>query len=184
VALDRLDDVRPFIEGAAPTHPSVVDERHRVAEHYHYQNVPSIVWIDADGRICRPVDNQYGTDTFTQFTGKRSGPYLDMIREWVHEDRHTIDADRARSLQPTPTAATQLARTERALAWHLHERGRTEAAARHFARAGELAPEDWTIRRGSLPIVGENPFGPAFFKLAEEGRSELPMEAITPTRVE
>jgi len=176
--------VRPFIEGAAPTHPSVVDEQHRVAELYHFQNVPSIVWIDEGGRICRPVDNQFGTDTFVQFTGKRSGPYLEMIREWVHEGRHTVEPDVARTLQPTPTAETQLARAERALAWHLHEAGRGEAAARHFARAGELAPEDWTIRRGSLPILGESPFGPAFFALAEEGRVELPMEAVTPTKVE
>ena len=35
---------------------------------------------------------------------------------------------------------------ERALAWHLHQQGRSDAAARHFARAGEFAPEDWTIR--------------------------------------
>jgi len=184
VALDRCDDVRPFIEGASPTHPSVVDEQHVVAERYHFQNVPSIVWIDERGRICRPVDNQFGTDTFTQFTGKKSGPYLDMIREWVHEGKHTLEPDRARSLQPSPTADTQLARAERALAWHLHQQGRSEAAARHFARAGELAPEDWTIRRGSLPILGDNPFGPTFFALAEEGRTELPMEAVTPTRVE
>ncbi len=183
VALDRCDDVRPFIEGAASTHPSLVDEQHLVAELYHFQNVPSIVWIDEAGRICRPVDNQFGTDTFTQFHGKRSGPYLEMIREWVHEGRHTIDPARARTLQPAPTADTQLARAERALAWHLHQQGRSDAAARHFALAGRLAPEDWTIRRGSMPILGGNPFGPEFFELAKEGRSELPMEAITPTRV-
>lgn len=182
VALDRCDDVRPFIEGAKPTHPSLVDEQHTVADLYHFVNVPSIVWIDERGRICRPVDNQFGTDTFTQFHGKKSGPYLDMIREWVREGKHTIDPDQTRRLTPSPTAEHQQARAERALAWHLHQAGREEAAARHFARAGELAPEDWTIRRGSMPILGGNPFGPEFFKLAEEGRAELPMEAVTPTR--
>lgn len=182
--MDRCDDVRPFIEGAAATHPSLIDEQHIVAERYHFQNVPSIVWIDEQGRICRPVDNQFGTDTFTQFHGKKSGPYLEMIREWVLDGRHTLDVDEARRLQPTPTSADQLARAERALAWHLHQHGRTEAAERHFRRAGELAPKDWTIRRGSMPILGGNPFGPEFFALAEEGREELPMEAVTPTQVE
>ena len=182
VALDRCDDVRPFIEGAKPTHPSLIDENHIVAERYHFVNVPSIVWIDESGRICRPVDNQFGTDTFTQYTGKRSAPYLEMIREWVHEGKHTIDADEARRLTPPPNAESQLARTERALAWHLHQAGRSEAAERHFTRAGELAPKDWTIRRGSMPLRGQDPFGPGFFKLAEEGRAELPMEAVTPTR--
>jgi hypothetical protein len=184
VALDRCDDVRPFIEAAKPTHPSLVDEKHSVADLYHFVNVPSIVWIDESGKICRPVDNQFGTDTFSQFTGKRSGPYLEMIREWVREGKHTLDADEARKLQPAPSAASQLARAERALAWHLHQGGREEAAKRHFARAGELAPTDWNIRRGTMPILGEDPFGPEFFKLAEGGRAELPMEAVTPTREE
>lgn len=184
MALDRCDDVRPFIEGARPTHPSLIDEQHGVADLYHFVNVPSIVWIDEKGRICRPVDNQFGTDTFTAFHGKQSGPYLEMIREWVREGKHTIDPDQTRRLTPSPTAEAQQARAERALAWHLHQKGREEAAKRHFERAGELAPEDWTIRRGSMPIVGQNPFGPEFFALAEEGRAELPMEAITPTKAE
>ena len=54
----------------------------------------------------------------------------------------------------------------------------------HLDRAGALAPKDWTIRRGSMPIRGENPFGPAFFELAKEGASVYPMDVITPTREE
>jgi hypothetical protein len=182
VALDRREDVRPFIERVSPTHPSLIDEAHVVADRYHFVNIPSIVWIDESGRICRPVDNQFGTDTFTQYTGKRSGPYLDMIRAWVKRGEGVIDAAQARRLTPLPDAGAQLARAERALAWHLLQTGRPEAAEPHFTRAGELAPSDWTIRRGSMPLRGQNPFGPDFFALAKEGRPELPMEAITPTR--
>jgi hypothetical protein len=93
-----------------------------------------------------------------------------------------MSAEEIRRATPAPTRETQLARAERALAWHLHQVGRNDAAARHFRRAGELAPLDWTIRRGSLPILGENPFGPAFFELAKEGRTEYAMESVTPTR--
>ncbi len=182
VALDRADDVRPFIEGARPTHPSVVDADHRVAELYHIVNIPTIIWIDEEGRICRPHDAQFGTDTFTEFHGKRSAPYLDMIRRWVREGEGTLSADEVRARRLVPTDETQLARTERALAWHLAQQGRAEAAERHFQRAGELAPRDWTIRRGSMPIRGENPFGPKFFELAAEGASVYPMDEITPTR--
>ena len=180
MALDRCaDDARPFIEKAAPSHPSVIDSEHRVAELYHVINVPTVIWIDEEGRICRPNDAQFGTDTFLQFHDKPSGPYLEMIRAWVLEGRGVLSEEEVRGLQPLPSEETQQARAERALAWHLHQRGSTEAAERHFERAGELSPLDWTIRRGSMPIRGVNPMGPDFFALAQEGKPEYPMEART-----
>ena len=52
---------------------------------------------------------------------------------------------------------------------------------RQTERSAELAPKDWTIRRGSMPIRGVNPFGPDFFELAGEGAPVYAMDAITPT---
>jgi hypothetical protein len=170
VALDRnLDDPRPYIERANPTHPAVIDTEHVVAELYDIRNVPTMIWIDEAGRIVRPHDSQFGTDTFTQFHGKHSAPFLDAVRAWVKEGKGALDADTVRRHQPAPTPETQLARAHRALAWWLHQKGRTDAAERHFLRAGELSPRDWTIRRGSMPIRGIHPMGPQFFELAKEG---------------
>ena len=171
--------MRPYVEAAAPTHPSVIDTEHVVAELYHIYNVPTMLWIDEEGRICRPNDAQFGTDTFTQFHGKHSEPYLEMIRAWVRDGAGALTPDEARELQDLPSEETQLARAERALAWHLHQAGRIEAAERHFGRAGELSPLDWTIRRGSMPIRGVNPMGPDFFALAQEGKPEYAMETRT-----
>jgi hypothetical protein len=85
-----------------------------------------------------------------------------------------------------PTPEEQSARTEFALAWYLHRAGRTEAAERHFQRAGELSPFDWTIRRGSMPIRGMNPMGPDFFAIFEEwkaaGQPSYASEAARRTR--
>jgi hypothetical protein len=184
VALDRnADDPRPFVEKAKPTHPSLLDTEHVVAELFHVVNVPTMIWIDERGVIVRPQDNQFGTDTFTQFHGKSSGLYLAQLRAWVHEGAGALSADEVRRHQQLPSAESQLARAERALAWHLHCAGRSEAAERHFARAGELAPKDWTIRRGSMPIRGLNPFGPDFFELAKQGGAEFPMDEVSRTRV-
>ncbi len=184
VALDRnAEEPRPFVERARPTHPSLLDTEHVVAERFHIVNVPTMIWIDERGTIVRPQDNQFGTDTFTQFHGKASGPYLELVRAWVREGKGALAADEVRKYQQLPSADTQLARAERALAWDLHRRGRVEAAERHFVRAAELAPKDWTIRRGSMPIRGQNPFGPEFFELAREGGAEFPMDAVTHTRV-
>ena len=183
MALDRAEDARPFIERANPTHPSLIDSDHRVAELYHISNVPTLLWIDERGRICRPHDTQFGSDTFAAHTGKLSAPYLELLRGWARDGTGTMTtADDVRRHSPAPTRETQLARTERALAWHLHQAGHREAAERHFQRAGELAPLDWTIRRGSMPLLGQNPFGPDFFALAQQGRTEYAMEKVTPTR--
>ncbi len=146
--------------------------------------MPTIVWIDEAGKIARPHDAQFGTDTFTNFHHKRSGPYLDMIRAWVKRGEGVIDAQDAKGLLLAPSDDTQRARAHRTLAWALHGKGQTEAAERHFVRAGELAPKDWTIRRGSMPIRGMNPFGPEFFELAAEGSSVYPMDEVTPTKDE
>jgi hypothetical protein len=185
VALDRCaDDARPFIEQAAPAHPSVIDTEHVVAELFHIVNVPTMIWIDEQGRICRPNDAQFGTDTFTQFHGKSSELYLDLVRAWITKGEGVLAPDAVRKHQIPPSEESQLARAERSLAWHLAQQGRDEAAERHFVRASELAPKDWTIRRGSMPIRGINPFGPDFFALAEEGAPVYPMDEVTQTRAQ
>lgn len=184
VALDRnADEPRPFVEKAKPTHPSLLDTEHLVAELFNIVNVPTLIWIDERGRIVRPQDNQFGTDTFTQFHGKSSALYLAQVRAWVREGKGALAPDDVRKHQQLPSADSQLARAEWALAWHLHRAGRAEAAERHFVRAGELAPKDWTIRRGSMPIRGLNPFGPDFFELAKQGGAEFPMDEVSKTRV-
>jgi hypothetical protein len=169
VALDKSpDEARPFIEAAAPTHPSLIDREHRVADLYRIINVPTAVWIDERGRIVRPNDVAFGTDTFKDLTGIDSAPHLEALRAWVKGGTLPFDDSQVRDLQVLPTEQEQLARAEFSLAWYLHQRGRTEAAERHFVRAGELAPHDFTIRRGSMPIRGLDPMGPAFAELYSE----------------
>jgi hypothetical protein len=172
VALDRsADDARPYIERARPTHPSLIDSEHLVADLYAMINVPTMVWIDEAGRIVRPNDAQFGTDTFTQFHGKRSAPFLQAVRDWVTGKQPAPAPAEVRSQQLLPTPEQQLARAEFTLAWHLHQQGRAAAAERHFERAGKLSPHDWTIRRGSMPIRGKNPMGPEFFELHKEWKA-------------
>jgi hypothetical protein len=172
VALDRCaDDPRPYIERARPTHPSLIDTEHVVADLYAMINVPTVVWIDEAGLIVRPNDAQFGTDTFTQFHGKHSAPFLAAVRAWATGRLAPERPAQVRAQQMLPTPDQQLARAEFTLAWFLHQQGRVEAAERHFERAGKLSPHDWTIRRGSMPIRGKNPMGPEFFELHKEWKA-------------
>ncbi len=169
VALDKSpEDARPFIEAAAPAHPSLIDSEHLVADLYDMINVPTVVWIDEQGRIARPNDVAFGSDQFKDLTGIESAPHLDALRRWVKEGNAPLSADEVRRQQMLPTPEQQMARAEFTLAWHLHRAGRAEAAERHFVHAGELAPHDFTIRRGSMPIRGLDPMGPAFAELYTE----------------
>jgi len=163
VALDKSpDDARPWIDVAKPSHRSLVDTKHVLADLYNIVNVPTVLWIDERGRIVRPNDVAFGTDTFKHITGLEAAKHLGALRAWVRGEAAAIPETRARQLQRLPTAEDQHARAEFGLGEWLFERGRREAAARHFLRAGELAPHDFTIRRGTMPMRGVDPMGREF----------------------
>ncbi len=163
VALDKSpEDARPWIEAAKPAHPSLVDVKHVVADLYNMVNVPTILWIDEQGRIVRPNDVAFGTDTYKHITGLEAAKHLAAVRAWVRGEAPALAEARARALQPLPAPADQQARAEFALGQWLHERGRLAAAERHFVKAGGLAPHDFTIRRGTMPLRGIDPMGPQF----------------------
>jgi hypothetical protein len=169
VALDRsAADARPWIEAARPAHPALVDTRHVVADLYHVVNVPTGVWIDERGRIVRPNDATFGTDTFRHITGIDSSRHLVALRGWVRGEASPPAPARVRELQALPTAADQRARAEFALGEWLYRQERLEAAARHFERAGALAPHDFTIRRGTMPMRGVDPMGPEFRRMLQD----------------
>jgi hypothetical protein len=182
VALDDGPDaVRPYVEKAGVTFPCLVDADHRVADLYGIINISTAVWIDEAGRIARANAMEFGTPIFQQFHGIDPERHFDALRAWVREGRLPPESADVAARQMPPTPEEQLARTEQLLARHLHRAGHAEAAERHFARAAELAPLDWTIRRGSMPLRGQNPFGPEFFEIFREwqeaGRPDYASEA-------
>jgi hypothetical protein len=169
VALDKSpEDARPWIEASKPSSPAamhvaLVDTAHRLADLYNIVNVPTVFWIDERGRIVRPNDVAFGTDTFKHITGLESARHLGALRGWVNGDAPALPAGAsAGELMPRLTAADQQARAEFGLGEWLHRQGQAEAAARHFVRGGELAPHDFTIRRGTMPMRGIDPMGPEF----------------------
>jgi AhpC/TSA family protein len=168
IALDKsADDARPWIEKAAPTYPVLIDTQHVVADLYNIVNVPTALWIDERGRIVRPNDVVFGTDTFKHITNLESARPLAAVRAWARGERSGFAASETRGLQTLPTALDQQARAEFGLAEWLARHGARDAAERHFVRAGELAPHDFTIRRGSMPIRGIDPMGPQFREMLQ-----------------
>lgn len=168
VALDKdPEDARPWIEAAKPTHPALIDTEYSLCEPYNLVNVPTVLWIDEAGRIARPNDVVFGSDAFVRIHGLDPGPRLDALRAWVRDGVTGLEGQE-HEFQSLPSEMDQLARAEFSLARWLLDQGRAEAAERHFCRAGELAPHDFTIRRGSMPLRGIDPMGPAFREMITE----------------
>lgn len=163
VALDEAESAREWIEAAQPTYPVLIDPDHVVAERYGIVNIPTVFWIDEDDRIVRPPDIAPANDLFKDFTGIESAVHHDALRAWVRDGVLPLGEEEVREHQQRPTEQDQVARLHRRVAAHLHREGRDDAAERHFARARELAPWDWTINRGSMPLTGLDPFGKEFF---------------------
>lgn len=157
---DTADAAREWVEQSDPRpgYPVLLDREHLLAERFGVTNVPSTVWIDEQDRIARPPVIAPATDLWRDFSGVDSEVHHDQLRRWVRDDVLPPPGEPSVS---DPNVAQ--ARVERRLGAYLARTGARDAAERHFARAAELAPMDWSIRRGSLPLRGEDPFGAPFF---------------------
>ena len=157
VAVDeKVEDVTPFTESI--DFPVLLDRDHVITERYDIRNVPTVVWIDEDDHIVRPNDVAFGTDMFKDFHHIDSDPHHDALREWVTTGAAPMAPDEVAENVLVPSDDEQLARVHWRVAMELYRDERLEAANRHFDRAGELAPHDFTIRRSSMPLRGIDPF--------------------------
>jgi peroxiredoxin len=166
---DDVEIARPFVDAAEPTFRSAVDPDHQLVTAYGILNVPSAVWIDEDDRVVRTPDLAYGDRTWVDFHGVEPEPHLDALRAWVTEGTIPEGDDHVEGKALTDDEIR--AHLHYRIAAHLHRDGRDAAAEAHFATACELAPFDWTIRRGSLPLRGSDPFGPDFFEFWDEWKA-------------
>ena len=171
VAIDQsAADVRPWTEGI--TMPVLYDPNHVLTESYAISNVPTVVWIDEEDNIARPNGLAFGSDIFADFTGVESGPHLDEIRRWATDGSLPVTEDEARDAVGDLSEDEVLARLHFRIASEAHRRGDDEVTRRHIRRASELAPDDLTIWRAGMPLVGEDPFGDAFLQRYEEWKNK------------
>jgi hypothetical protein len=152
----------------APDLTIVIDREYMVAERYGIVNVPATVWIDESGHIVRPADTAMGDDRFRAFAHVDSAVHHELLRKWVLNDERDLDDAQVASLMERPSPELQLARLHRRIAVLLHDRDDVEGARTHLAAAEALAPHDWVIRRGSMPMNDVDPFGSEFFSFVEE----------------
>jgi len=168
VAIDSdVDAVREWA-AHAPELTVLIDREYVAAERFGIVNVPATVWIDEEGRIVRPADTAMGDDRFRDFAHIDSSVHHTQLRAWVEHGELGLGADEVAELMERPGEELQLARLHRRLAVLLDDRGDRDGALEHLAMAASLAPHDWVIRRGSMPMNGLDPFGNEFFAFVQE----------------
>ena len=184
VAIDQsAEDVRPFAEGL--TIPVLYDPHHLLTELYAISNVPTVVWIDEEDRIARPNGEAFGTDIFADFTGHESAPHLELVRRWVRHDELPLEPAEARDAVADLTDDEVRARLHFRIAAEAHRRGDEATTRAHVAEAGALAPDDLTVWRAGMPLIGEDPFGQDFLDRYDQWRAKgSPAHALPSVRTE
>jgi hypothetical protein len=190
VAMDAggAADAGYWIREARPTHPSLIDVRHVVAERYGWVNVPSIAWIDEAGRLVRPTDAGwageyfrgmmkpgFSFDRWREEQDRLRPIYLDAIRDWVANgpaSRWALAPDEVRRRLSAPDPVRAEATAWFRLGTFLHQGGRAAAADQAFARARALHPESWNFLRQSLHLKEPGAAGGPEFWAAVEALGE------------
>jgi peroxiredoxin len=163
---DSVEAAKPWVDEASLSFPAAVDVNHRVAELFGVINVPSTLWFDEEGRMVRPPTIAPGDDRWREYTGVDADKHHNALRDWVLND--SVDDSLMQRWSAPGAEDAGLARAHRRVGAWLHRQGKDDLAAMHFAEAKRLAPFDWTIRRGTMPLQGEDPFGQPLFDFWEE----------------
>lgn len=185
VCLETLgaDEGRPFVDAAAPEHPTLLDVAHQVDAAFGVVNIPNAVWIDETGTIVRPAEPAWpaprdpaarsalanaGDARLAAIAGQAAKivswtaeHYADAVRDWARHgaaSRFVLSAEEvlARSGRRDLDGSAAAAHFE--LAQHYERAGDHGGALPHFRAAHRLAPDNWTYKRQAWSLTG--PEGP------------------------
>ncbi len=148
----------PWIQEAKASHWTLLDPDLAIATLYSVRNVPSAFWIDETGGIVRANDPIYALRR-NPTTGEtsRNEKYLNAVREWVANGSSSkfLADESALEKRRRPTSVSDMdAAASFELGIYLLRHGEPTNAQRHFDRARQLAPDNWTFRRQAWSLSG------------------------------
>ena len=185
VGLDTggADAARPWIEAAAPEHPSLIDMAHVTDRLLGFCNVPMAVWIDENQTLVRPAEQAsprpsvlrdmkipdgVPDDVRDVLLEVRKIPdysetYMAMLRDWVERgpsSEYVLTPDQvvARS-RPRPREWAEAAACFE-LGQHLWRAGARDAAVPWWRAAHRLDPHNWTYKRQAWSLAVTAPGAP------------------------
>lgn len=171
VALDLdPEKARPFIEAAAPTHPSLIDRTHKIDAALGVSNVPMALWIDETGTLVRPPEGasiqqsarkgiEVPDDTPERLKAliaeankipRQPEEYRAAILDWVDngaDSRFAFSPDEVIARSQDRPAEHSEAAASFEIGCHLFDTVGKDAAIPWWKRAHELHRENWTYKR-------------------------------------
>ena len=143
-----------WYEAAKATYTSLIDAPHAISTAYQFINVPMGIWIDERGKVVRPAEPAWTRDNELKVGAKsiltQGESYVAALRDWVAKGDKSVhvlsDEEFARRVKPRTEAEMQ-ADASFKLAVFFHNDGRRELAAKYFAKAQALHPDDWNYHR-------------------------------------
>jgi hypothetical protein len=144
----------PWYDKAQATYTTLIDAKHAVSSAYQFINVPMGIWIDERGRVVRPAEPAWTTNRSMKFGEKSIATegqlYVAALRDWVKNGEHSAyalsDEEFARRVKPRAPAEMEADASFKLAVW-FHENSNNELAAKYFARAQQLNPDDWNYHR-------------------------------------
>ncbi|MBI4298988.1 MAG: redoxin domain-containing protein [Chloroflexi bacterium] len=180
----------PFIQAANPTHPSLLDPQHVVAELYNTKNVPAIFWINEEGRIVRANDPIYVLRRNRE-TGEATvnQAYLDGVRDWVEKGDKSLylhDDNAIKWRRGQPDRADLQAMAHFRLGIYLYGKGDEQAAIIQFKKAHALKPNNWNYKRQAWNLGdAQRDYGTTFQEARNDPAAQpfyLPLDLPQPPR--
>ena len=112
------------------------------------------VWIDEHGRVVRPAEPAWTSSRTDTFGGKplaiEGAIYVAALRDWVaHGDNSEYglsDEEFAQRVTPRSPADMEAEASFKLAVW-FQQAGNAPLAAKYFARAQQLNPDDWNYHR-------------------------------------
>jgi hypothetical protein len=170
------EHAHPFIDAAAPTHPSLIDTTHATGDLFGFVNIPMAVWIDEEGNLVRPAEaasierspmrDMDIPDGLPERLDRAfreikkfpevANEYRAAIVDWAHNgaaSKFALSPDEVvQRSQPRPDTHARAAACFE-MGQHLLRSVGHDAAVPYWREAHALFPENWTYKRQAWTLI-------------------------------
>jgi len=145
------------------------------------------IWVDERGRVVRPAEPAW-TNNQTMKIGDKSivtegEVYVSAIRDWVKNGEKSVyalsDEEFARRVKPRSANEMEAEASFKLAVW-FHEKGNNDLAAKYWARAQKLNPDDWNYHRQEWSFTPDEAGKKWLEKFQKLDQAYYPKLEITP----